>query len=276
MGARQVGDAFLYDHGSVAAVNKIFKAVALGAGALLIFGGKRVSQTISSLIDRGVAAGQASAFRAALPGPMNAYADLILDAAATYAISPWLIAGVMWAESNAGAALTPPGPGGTGDFGIRDPAKWTTAAANGLPPDGGGWGRGLMQIDYGVHNAWVISHPWGDARTNVLKGAEIIASALQTFSTRQILDSRYTDGNTVATGTLLQSKLGIPANSVFPDPRPLVGDALYGAVLASFNAGQLQVLQAIASGHPPETVTYRHDYVSWILSRVQGWAQALS
>lgn len=221
-----------------------------------------------------VSSGNAAAFKAAVPTSMRIYADLILEAATAHGLSPWLLAGIMWAESNAGDALTPKGAGGTGDFIARDPKQWTSAGPNGLPPDGKGWGRGLMQIDYGVHHYWVIGSNWADARTNINKGAEILAANLKAFQSRVMLDQRYTNGETVATGALLQRKLGIQSGSVFPDPRPLQGEALYAAALAAYNAGQLQVLQAVAAGRDPQSVTYRKDYVTFISTRIAGWASA--
>lgn len=52
------------------------------------------------------------------------------------------LAAIMDRESLGGDALKPPGPAGTGD--------WTPRHGK-MPPDGKGWGRGLMQLDYAAH-----------------------------------------------------------------------------------------------------------------------------
>lgn len=52
------------------------------------------------------------------------------------------LAAIMDRESLGGDTLIPKGPAGTGDF-VKRNGK--------LPPDGQGWGRGLMQLDYAAH-----------------------------------------------------------------------------------------------------------------------------
>lgn len=249
--------------------DKLLALAAVAGGALLYAGRNQVV----NLADKAVAAGQAALFGATLPSPLSNYAALIIDVANSRNVSPWLIAGIVWRESNGGAALTPADETGTGDFTARDPKRWTMAAPNGLPPDGKGWGRGLGQIDYGVHLAWVNANAWWDARVNLTKAADILQGFLRAFSSRVNLDGRYTDGTTVAIGgTPAARKLGLQDGQTFPDPRPLTGAALNDAALAAYNAGALQVLQAIASGHRGEEVTTGGQYSSWVASRIATWS----
>jgi hypothetical protein len=47
-----------------------------------------------------------------------------------------------------------------------------------MPKDGLGWGRWLMQVDYGSFFEWLQSHDWRDDLTNIMKGAEILRGKL--------------------------------------------------------------------------------------------------
>lgn len=193
---------------------------------------------------------------ARFPSAVVQYAGLINSTAAKYGISPWLLVGILWRESNAGLALKPQGPAGTGDFGPRSTTSWPMAGPNGLPPDGGGWGRGLMQIDYGVHNAWVRANNWADPAVNIDKAGQIMKANLTYFSSVP-----KTPGVTVG-ATVSQRTGAAPGN--YSDPRPLKGALLEDAALAAYNAGTSYVLQAVAAAKDPSLVTTGGDYAPWV------------
>lgn len=74
-------------------------------------------------------------------------------------------------ESAWGLALIPEGPEGTGDFFPRKATKpWRRDA---LPADGGGFGRGLMQIDYDAHE-FAREGDWQDPEKNIMYGADVL------------------------------------------------------------------------------------------------------
>lgn len=237
-----------------------------------------------SLMSQAVAFGKESAFKAALPLQIGRWAPEILQASRLYGVSPWMLAGIMLRESQGGATLTPPNnPAGTGDFTPRLSGTYAKyAGANGLPADGaGGWGRGLMQIDYGAHNAWVTSNAWWDPQTNINKSADILRTSMRFFSaippagaTVKIEPWRVTNGKDSIKIAPWLEKYKVPASAAgasFKDPRPLSGTALQEAVFAAYNAGDSGVLQAVALGLPAEAATTGQDYVAWLTTRVAAW-----
>jgi hypothetical protein len=227
--------------------------------------------------------GKAAAFRLALPAQVAQYATAILTAAQRYNVDPWALAAIMWNESRGGTATgyTPQGPAGTGDFIPRKSTHSTFKFANpatGLPPDGKGWGRGLMQIDYGVHNAWATTAAWWDAQTNIDKGAEILKWNLDYF--------RKPSGGTVSVESwrVLKGNPDIwiqpwavkyPRSTPWPttvrDVRPLSGQQLYEAAIAAYNVSYPAVLQALGLGLPAEAGTTRQSYVSKFLTMIGQW-----
>lgn len=248
-----------------------------------------------------------AAFKAALPSNVGQYASQILAAAQQYGVDPFALAAIMYNESRGGVATgyTPQGPGGTGDFVRRSPSSpppagklpspvgdtgWVQSGyakyanpATGLPPDGLGWGRGLMQIDYGANNAWVIANPWWDAQTNINKAAEIYATFQRVFQENHqgqslaIEQWRVTTGKPQTGYNIQPWAAKYPGHtfmSSVPDPRPLYGQQLVDATIASYNAGTSGPLQAIASGLPAEAVTANQNYVSKFLALVPGWRMA--
>jgi cell wall-associated NlpC family hydrolase len=100
------------------------------------------------------------------------YLDYIREAAGQYLIAPAVIAGVGSRESDWGLGLTPEGPRGTGDRKSRQPKPPLRLGR--MPPDGLGFGRGLMQIDWDWHE-FARSGNWSDPRSNILYGAAEIA-----------------------------------------------------------------------------------------------------
>ena len=234
---------------------------------------------ITVLVDKAVAFGQEGLFAAALPLNVAKYAAYILVSARRYDVSPWALAGIMYRESYGGLALTPPGPGGTGDFAKRA-AGWKsgayTAPATGMPEDGRGWGRGLMQVDFGVHNDWVTTHNWADPAVNVDKGASLLAENMRFFQrpaagSVTVASWRLT-GYPTAKVAGWRTKYGLQSTGPFPDPRPLSGSALAEAAMAAYNAGTSGVLQALAAGLPASAPTAKNDYAAWIAERVGSWA----
>lgn len=123
---------------------------------------------------------------------------------------PAIIAGLVSRESAWGLTLKPKGPGGTGDFQPRN---------NKMPPDGLGWGRGLMQIDYKWHE-FARTGNWQDPKENMAFGCEILATNLDSLT-----------------------KLGLPS------------DGLLRAVLAAYNSGLGNVKKALRKGLPVDYYT---------------------
>jgi hypothetical protein len=238
-------------------------AAGVGLAALLYWKRAEVASTVTAIRDE--------IFQFALPGDVGKYVFLLADAAKKYGVPSSLLAGIMWRESNGGAALRPPGPTGTGDFTPRGPNSTYFKYANpqtGLPPDGLGWGRGLMQIDYGVHNAWITSNDWGNAPINIGKAAEILRDFYSYF--------QRSPGGPVTIDAWRMPKFSAMRPGLtqgpYRDPRPLSGPLLTEAALAAYNAGSSGVLQAIAAGLPASTPTTGGEYASWIVSRVSDWA----
>ncbi|MEG3876023.1 S8 family serine peptidase [Microcoleus sp. herbarium7] len=120
------------------------------------------------------------------------------------------------------------GPTGTGDW-ARRKGK--------LPPDGLGFGRGLMQIDYDAHE-FARTGNWGDPRENILYAASVLASS-----------RNYIQQNT-----------------------NLQGNDLLRAAIAGYNAGPGNVLKAINQGLDIDYYTTGRDYSRNVLNRA-GWFQ---
>ncbi len=146
-----------------------------------------------------------------------------------------LIGGIGSRESHWGLALKPAGPSGTGDFAKR---RFPTQFREGpLPPDGGGFGRGLMQIDYDGQE-FARNVVWQDPELNILAGCRILAG--------------FRD--------FIQRK----AN--------LAGPFLLQAAIASYNSGPGNVLRAIQDGRDVDFFTAGRNYSKDVLNRA-GWFQ---
>lgn len=89
------------------------------------------------------------------------YEDTVKKVSARYEIPASVIAGLGSRESHWGLALTPPGPGGTGD---------------------GGHGRGLLQIDDRWHKAFIDSGKWADAKENIIYGCAVLKNSIDFFA----------------------------------------------------------------------------------------------
>jgi len=232
------------------------------------------------------AASDLETFRARLPARLARWADYMHASGLKYGVSPWLLAGIMERESNGGDALKPKGdPGGTGDFFSRKGtgAGWKYAdPRTGLPPDGKGWGRGLMQIDYGVNYDWITKNAWWDPRVNIDWSANRISENMLYFQRSPgapiKIDSWRVYTGIVRDGKVLvqpwSTKYGMTSTGPFPDPRPLTGAKLVEASLAAYNAGVGGVLQAVAAGLPAQAATTGQDYNDWMQSRINSWKGA--
>ena len=106
------------------------------------------------------------------------YLSAIQKAAQHYSLVPSLICAIGSRESNwgQGSDMHPKGPGGTGDWARRDPARWGYP----MPPDGLGWGRGLMQVDYAQSDFGKTGN-WQDPEANIMFGAEELAGNIDYF-----------------------------------------------------------------------------------------------
>jgi soluble lytic murein transglycosylase-like protein len=170
----------------------------------------------------------------------NALAALIGDAAARLGVPRSVVAGIGSRESGWGIALKPRGPAGTGDF---TPRRYPTQFRSGpLPPDGGGFGRGLMQIDFDAQE-FARTGAWKDPGENIRTGCAILAG--------------YRD--------LVQRKSS------------LTGAALLRAALASYNCGPGNALRALQDSRDVDFYTAGRDYSQDVLSRagwfeLHGWA----
>lgn len=212
-------------------------------------------------------AAKKEAFKLALPSTARQYADDIWTVSNETGISPLVIYGVGDRESNWGAALRPPGPGGTGDFTPRDPATWGSA----LPPDGKGWGRGLMQLDYYHYKSWLDSNPWWVPIVMIRKATQELKKHFDFFASKKPLigsPTVFTDGKRVNfVASSAKSRWGV-SGDYLPDPRPLSGNLLVRAALASYNGGDAYVLRSVAAGKDPDFTTTGGNYSQHILTRI--------
>lgn len=260
-------------------VQKLLLALS-GVSLLFLFLNRRQVMTLAA---QGFDFAKAEAFKLALPSQVARWAPQILIAAQKYNVDPWVLALIMYRESLGGDALKPPGPTGTGDFIPRKPGSLYYKYANpatGLPPDGLGWGRGLMQVDYGVHIDWFKSGAnWQDAQTNINKGAELFAEKLRFFSAPSsgkpiaVESWRITTGKPeyrIAPWSQKYPRAGAWPTTV-PDVRPLKGQALYEAAIAAYNVSYTGVQQALGLGLPAEAGTTGQDYVSSAFTKLAAW-----
>jgi soluble lytic murein transglycosylase-like protein len=163
------------------------------------------------------------------------YLGAILEAAAKHLIAPSLICAIGSRESNwgQGSDMRPKGPAGTGDWAPRNPARWGYA----MPPDGLGWGRGLMQVDYAQSDFGKTGN-WMDARANILFGADELATNIGHYNAN-------------------------PRDGIDP----------VRAAVAAYNCGQSNVNRAIEDGFDVDHYTTGHDYSRDVMSRA-AWFKA--
>ena len=150
-----------------------------------------------------------------------------------------VIGGIGSRESGWGLNLRPPDPSGTGDFGQR---RFPTAFRAGpLPPDGGGFGRGLMQIDFDAF-PFARTGNWQDPQANINTGCDVLKSDLDLLGRKTSLTGR----------DLLQ------------------------AAVAAYNCGAGNVLTAINDGRDLDFFTTGRNYSADVFNRAgffqnMGW-----
>lgn len=107
------------------------------------------------------------------PSVDNIYKPLILTEGANNYVDPYVIVGIGSRESAWGTSffMKPPGPTGTGDRAKRRPKL--PLRPNGLLPDGLGFDRGLMQIDWVAHDL-ARTGPWQDPEENICSGCRVL------------------------------------------------------------------------------------------------------
>jgi soluble lytic murein transglycosylase-like protein len=220
---------------------QILLAILGGTAAVLAFT-KRESIMLYGA--RALEVGKEYAFSKAISNQAAPYSAIILQVARETGVDPFLIYALGQRESRWGSALTPFGPSGTGD---------------------GGHGRGIMQIDDRSWGTWIASNNWRDPYTNVRKGAEILNGMIRFFSGKDAV-AGYTDGVKVYVDESAP-RFGVDPGT-YPDPRPLVGDRLVEAAIASYNTGPGNVLMALAVGADIDTTTAGSDYSADVWSRM--------
>lgn len=154
----------------------------------------------------------------------NKYLDPIKAAASKYGLNPSLICAIGSRESRWGLILKPKGPTGTGD-GARRSGK--------LPPDGQGWGRGLMQIDYAAHK-FAQTGDWQDPAANIDYGCGVLMAA------HDFLHKR------------------------FPE---IKGENLLRAAVAAYNTGPGNVAKSLKAGLDVDKTTAGGDYSKDVMGR---------
>jgi soluble lytic murein transglycosylase-like protein len=108
----------------------------------------------------------------------NGFRPFIEAAAKQFGFQPCVIAGIGSRESGWGLSslLKPSGPSGTGDRVPRHKPN-PPLRPGPLPPDGLGFGRGLMQLDFDSNS--VAQHGnWQDPQTNISAGCQVLAQKL--------------------------------------------------------------------------------------------------
>lgn len=162
------------------------------------------------------------------------YRSIIESAARRNGFQPSIICGIGSRESHWGLMLKPPGPAGTGDFGKRGPRA---ARSTPLPPDGRGYGRGLMQIDYDWHE-FARTGNWEDPKENIVYAVDLLAK----------------------NRTFFQERINLSK------------ERLLRAIIAAYNCGATATLQAIEARKDIDANTTGGDYSVDVLNR-SGWFQ---
>lgn len=158
--------------------------------------------------------------------------QLALAAATRHELPLCVLAGVASRESGWGLHLDPRGPAGTGDRiprGVRPPLR-----PGALPPDGG-YGRGLMQIDFDSHE-FARGPDWRDPGANLMYGASVLSQSR----------------------AILQRSLSLSQSE------------LMRAALAAYNCGPGNVMRALRSARDADFFTAGRDYGRDVLNRA-GW-----
>jgi len=181
-------------------------------------------------------------------------------------VSPWLLLGICYAESNFGQALKPKGPEGSGDFiprpctpdrdkrmaqyplpgverktvdGIK--ARGITGLVDAWVPTHTGWGCGLMQFDYEAHFDFCKSGQWKDPSIIIRHACGLLKNNRKSL------------------------KKMVPM---------LEGAALDRATIASYNAGAGRVAKFLKEGKSLDACTFHPGYVDKICKKADELAGA--
>ena len=115
------------------------------------------------------------------------YGALIEGAAAEAGLLPAVVAGLGSRQSRWGLALRPRSAAGTVDLAPRPFSRpWRDTP---LPPDGLGFGRGLLRIDYDAH-LFAREGDWADPAANIGQGCRMLAEARTLLRRRTVLHGR--------------------------------------------------------------------------------------
>ena len=167
------------------------------------------------------------------------YGATVIAAAGDFGLPPALIVALGSRESRWGLALDPKGPTGTVD---RAPRPFLGQhRTTPLPPDGLGFGRGLMRIDHDLHE-FARSGPWHEPDANVRYACSVLAGFRPLLRRRTVLH----------------------------------GAALTRAALAAYNCGLDNVLRVVRYGLDLDFYTVGRDYSREVLNRAgffeaHGW-----
>jgi hypothetical protein len=167
------------------------------------------------------------------------YGASIVAAAGAFGLPPALIVALGSRESSWGQALTPKGPSGTSDL---VPRPFTQPHRPGpLPADGRGFRRGLMRIDYDLHE-FARSGDWQSPDANIRYACEVLCEARTQLRRRTVLHGR----------------------------------ALLRGALAACNCGIGNVMRAVQHGLDLDFYTAGRNYAAEVLDRAgffeaHGW-----
>lgn len=201
-----------------------------------------------------------------LPAGTEYLVPLAEELAPKHGISPYLMLGVTYAESNYGLALKPKGPEGTGDFIARpsNPTRDALMAKTPLPnvekkmvpsiksrninepvmawvPTTTGWGLGLYQLDWESHFDFVRTGAWKDPR----KAMEYALKLLE--NNKKFLANKHPQ---------------------------LAPHDLVRAMVASYNAGAGRVSKFITDKKDINTCTFHEGYIDKICKKADELAGA--
>jgi len=243
----------------------------LGGAAAVVTILARRKETREAIMSA-VKTAELNSVRLLMPKGTEYLADLAFELGPKYEVSPLVVLGITYAESNFGRALKPAGPAGTGDFIPRSASRCVERNAKGLctktlgqlvteigfpvvesggqlKPTTRGWGHGLYQIDLGSHWPFISTGQWADPRVAM-----------------EYMLKLYT-GNRAA------------IRKAFPKIGPL---DLLRATIASYNAGAGAVISALKKGVPANMldkgaamVTYGEGYVEKIMDKAKGFEPPL-
>ena len=107
------------------------------------------------------------------------YWPFITQNAGGASVTPFVLVGLGSRESNWGLGLQPQGPAGTGDFAHRPPHP-NLARGGSRPPDGLGFGRGLLQLDWDAQ-PFARQGNWQDPAANIAEGCQVLAQCRAYF-----------------------------------------------------------------------------------------------